>query len=88
MPRKLSKIIGRNVQRLRELKGCTQYHLACIAGIGQGTVSRIENGTLDLDLETAAHFARFFGCPVEDLLRQRRWADAPFDDGPASGPHG
>ncbi len=80
MPRKLSKQIGANLRRLRELKGATQYHLAVLANVEQSTISRIENGEVDMQLEVAWKLVPFLGCRLEDLVRTRRWSEAPYAD--------
>lgn len=85
MPAKLRKVIGSNLRRLREIKGATQYHLAAVAHVEQSTISRIENGETDMLLEVAWRLARFLDCTLEDLLRPRRWDNAPYADEPALG---
>jgi len=61
---------GRNVSRLRALRGLTQDKLAEKAEIDRSYLQRIEKGTSNPTIETAVRLSRALNCSWDDLLRE------------------
>ncbi len=55
------------IKQLRKSSGLSQAELASAAGMTQSTVSRIENGTIALDADSAARIAAALKVEPEDL---------------------
>jgi transcriptional regulator with XRE-family HTH domain len=66
--RAVLKRVGRRVQKLRAARGLTQEQLSDLAEVGQGTLSRIENGRLDTGLTNLYRLAKVLGASVGDLV--------------------
>lgn len=62
------KAIGERVRTLRHELGWSQEQLAEEAGVAQGTLSRIENGHVDMRLVTLGFVAKALNIPVTELL--------------------
>ncbi|KQB38791.1 helix-turn-helix domain-containing protein [Flavobacterium aquidurense] len=60
------KHIGRNISRIRELRGMKQDILAEAIGVSQQMVSNIE-GSETVDIEKLAQIAKVLGVPVEAI---------------------
>ena len=60
--------LGSRVRELREAQNLTQERLAAAAGIGRGTLVRIENGEQSPRYETLVALARALGRPIQELL--------------------
>lgn len=60
------KHIGRNISRIRELKGMKQEALAMAIGLSQQTVSNIESGE-NVDNEKLTEIAKALGVTVEAI---------------------
>lgn len=66
--------IGMNVRRLREYRSLTQSQLAEKAGLRDATISDIENGKANFEIETLIKLAAGLNCyldivftPVENI---------------------
>jgi transcriptional regulator with XRE-family HTH domain len=53
---------GESVRIIRELQELSQSQLAALCGIPQNTISRIENGRINLGVERAKVLARALHC--------------------------
>lgn len=63
------KIIGKNIQNQRKLKGYTQETFAELMGVSWSYVSKIECGILNLSLGKIYDLAKFLKIDVKDLLK-------------------
>jgi len=61
--------IGDNVRRYRSDRKLTQKQLAKKARISRGYVSQIENGKINLYLDTLVALAKAFGVHCSDLVK-------------------
>lgn len=59
--------IGQRLAALRESRGLTQDELAHQAGVSEKTVSRLENGRNDPELDTLRKFAKALKVELRDL---------------------
>ena len=60
--------LGEWLQRLRRARGLGQDRLTEVAGVASGTVSKIENGTVDPRATTLVKLARALDVPPPTLL--------------------
>jgi DNA-binding XRE family transcriptional regulator len=67
-PEGLSGQLGVVVERLRDERGWSSADLARAAGVGVGTVIRVEAGRVSPALGTALALAHAFGLSGQDLL--------------------
>jgi transcriptional regulator with XRE-family HTH domain len=63
-----AKLVGERVRALRKSKNWSQEQLAEKAKVSQGTLSRIENGSVDMRLDTLSSVAAALGAKIYDLL--------------------
>lgn len=56
------------LREFREARGLTQGQLAMQMKMDRSYVTRIEHGQRIPALETAYRLARFFKCPLEDMI--------------------
>jgi transcriptional regulator with XRE-family HTH domain len=61
--------IGRNIRHYRLERELTQKQLAKKAKISRGYMNRIENGRINLYLDTLVDIAREFGVSPGDLVK-------------------
>lgn len=61
-------MIGKNITALRKANKKSQTELAEYLGISQSAVSQLERGITNIDIETAARIATYFGVSVGELL--------------------
>ena len=61
--------LGRNLKRIRKIKGITQGDIVRALGVGRGYISNIENGKMNPTLSTIAKLAKFLGAPIEVLIK-------------------
>jgi transcriptional regulator with XRE-family HTH domain len=61
--------IGRNIRHYRLARGLTQKQLAKKAKISRGYMNRIENGRINLYLDTLVDIARGLGVSPGDLVK-------------------
>ena len=61
--------LGQRIKTQREKKGWSQHELARQSGIPQGTISRIESGTMhDIQTTYAKRLARALGISLDYLV--------------------
>jgi len=63
--------IGNSVRALRKARGLTQEQLAAVGGLDAATLSRFENGLIDIQISTLGRVAAALGVPEETLLAER-----------------
>lgn len=68
-PGELLDRVAKNVRREREAKGLSQRDLAAAAGTTQRRISAIENGTLNISMETLEQLAKALGVPPHKLTK-------------------
>ncbi len=62
-------IDGAKIRRLRQNKGWSQFDLARITLVDQGTISQLENNQkTNVRIETLVRLARAFGIALDELL--------------------
>ncbi|MCL1890340.1 MAG: helix-turn-helix domain-containing protein, partial [Desulfovibrionaceae bacterium] len=66
----LTKIVGANIMNRRKRRNLTQEKLAEMVGIGQQSLSRMEQGHIAPRFERLQGFANALGCSVADLFQQ------------------
>lgn len=64
--------IGGQVKKLRKRKNCSQEMLAELIGVSVMTISRIENGSTAMSVQTLMKLSEVLEVPVEELLCQSR----------------
>ena len=52
---------------LRQARGYTQSDLAELVGVTQGSISRLESGTIDPSFETLQALCAALGCTIDAL---------------------
>lgn len=62
--------VGENIKRLRIEKNVKQVELAEKVGITQSMLCQIERGSKALTVQLGKQIAEFFGCSIDDLLRE------------------
>jgi transcriptional regulator with XRE-family HTH domain len=65
----IGESFGNRIRKLREDKGMTQLDLCKTTGWGQAYLSRLENGGIDVGLETIKILAHTFDLSVSELLK-------------------
>lgn len=61
-------------------RGLTQKSAAAIFGLKYRTYQNYENGTTSPDMDTAARFARYFGCTIGELFDLEEGSGKPISD--------
>lgn len=74
--KQLSKIVGENIAKQRKKLGFTQEKLAEITDIGQGAISRMENGSVIPKFERLDIIAQALHCEVADLFKKEKGASS------------
>ena len=64
----LSKIIGKNLQEARKIKGLTQIEIAKIFHMTQQQYSRFENGIFELNYQQIYDFCKFLETSPNELF--------------------
>ena len=65
------KYIGRNIARLRVLRGLSQGNLGKEIGLTSSAISNIENATSYPSIDTLIRFANYFGVTIDFLLTDK-----------------
>jgi transcriptional regulator with XRE-family HTH domain len=65
----LSRLVGRNVKRIRQQKGLKQAELAELSGYSQQYISLLERGLRDPTVATLEVLARCLGVSHVDLVQ-------------------
>lgn len=60
--------IGRFIAELRREKGITQVKLAELLGVSAKTISRLENGTTPLDLDSLKKLSSILGVSIDEII--------------------
>ena len=61
--------VGENIKNLRLKKNITQMELSNRIGITQSMLCQLERGTKALNIQLGKQIAEFFGCSIDDLLK-------------------
>ena len=70
--------IGRNVARMRKVKGWSQSELARRSGVSQAFISSLEGGRRGkATTDVAEALAKALGVTVDDLLREAEEGEEP-----------
>ena len=64
-----SSKLGKNLKRIRTMKGITQGDIVRKLGVGRGFISNIENGKANPTLATIAKLAEAVNVPIDELLK-------------------
>ena len=64
-----SSKLGKNLKRIRTMKGITQGDIVRKLGVGRGFISNIENGKANPTLATIAKLAEAVNIPIDELLK-------------------
>jgi transcriptional regulator with XRE-family HTH domain len=75
--------VGREIRRLREVRGWGQTKLAAAADMAVSGVSQIENGHRNPNSATLIKLARALDVDVADLFPPQGQAPLPLDDAPS-----
>jgi transcriptional regulator with XRE-family HTH domain len=65
----VTRRIGLRIRRIREHQRLTLTALATKAGCTKGSLSKIENGKVNMPVETLDRLAEALGVALEDLVR-------------------
>ncbi len=65
-------VFGLNVRNIRLCLNLSQTTVAELAGVAQQRVAEIENGNLNVTLDTLDKLAFALGCQTEDLIQTRQ----------------
>jgi len=60
--------IGKNIKKLRELKGFMQKEVAAAADMQASNYSKIESGQRDISVEALDKIAHFFEMTIDDII--------------------
>jgi transcriptional regulator with XRE-family HTH domain len=64
------KVFGQNVRRIRLEKGLSQRKLSALCEIDNADISRMENGEINVTLNTVVQLAEALEVPYMKLLKQ------------------
>ena len=64
-----SSKLGKNLKRIRTVKGITQGDIVRKLGLGRGFISNIENGKANPTLSTITKIAKAIGVSVGELMK-------------------
>lgn len=64
----INKQVGQSIAKYRKAAGLSQAQVAEMLGLSNDAVSRMERGTITLNVERLCEFAALFECRVSDLL--------------------
>ena len=64
----ISKQVGQAIAKYRKAAGLSQAKVAELLGLSNDAVSRMERGTITLNVERLFEFSQLFDCRVADLL--------------------
>ena len=73
------EIIGNNIKEKRLLEHMTQAQLAEMADISVVHLSHIENGTVNMSLQTLYGFCKIFYCTPNDILLSTGYGNKNYD---------
>lgn len=64
--------IGKEIKKLRKLKGLTQGDISIAAGVRLATISEIEAGKVNFQFDTLLRITTALGCHLEISFRNER----------------
>ena len=70
--------MGNNIKQIRKSLGISVTELAQRLNMSQGNLTKIENGQVDLRLDTAQAIAEVLQCPLERIMEQEREESSPL----------
>lgn len=70
--------MGNNIKQIRKSLGVSVTELAQRLNMSQGNLTKIENGQVDLRLDTAQAIAEVLQCPLERIMEQEREESSPL----------
>lgn len=73
--KELYKIIGKNIQKQRQVKGLTQETFAELMNVSWSYVSKIESGILNLSIGKILDIASFLNVEIDLLLNTHTNSD-------------
>lgn len=65
------KAFGENLKRLRTQKGLSQRDLSALCNVDNADISRMENGEINVTLNTVTQLADALEVPFLELLKQK-----------------
>lgn len=68
MRKKILKLVGRNIQKFRKVRGYTQESLSEAADVHPATIGRYECGSINLTVLKLEKIADVLGVKVKDLF--------------------
>ena len=66
---KISQKLGKNIRRIRELKGMSQGDICRVTGMDRGYISRVENGSKNPTIINLEKIANALGVKPDELLK-------------------
>ena len=64
----INKRVGATIAKYRKVSGLSQAQVAELLGLSNDAISRMERGTIALNVERLYEFAQLFQCRVSDLI--------------------
>jgi transcriptional regulator with XRE-family HTH domain len=65
------KVFGANLRRIRIQKGLSQRDLSALCNVDNADISRMENGDINVTLNTVAQLADALEVPFLDLIKPK-----------------
>ena len=66
----MPRIFSQNIKYLRQQKGISQQELADKLNLDRSSISRWENGEMDITVGNAIQLANFFNIPIESFTNK------------------
>ena len=66
---KISKKLGKNINRIRDQKGMTQGDICRATGMDRGYISRVESGFKNPTISNLEKIAKALGVTPDELLK-------------------
>ncbi len=73
--------VGNRIKEYRLRHGLSQEELGDAVGVSRQSINSIERGRYTPSLPLALRFARFFGCPTDDLFELKGATVRPISQG-------
>ncbi len=70
--------MANNIKQIRKSLGISVTELAQRLNMSQGNLTKIENGQVDLRLDTAQAIAKVLQCPLERIMKQEQEEISPL----------
>lgn len=67
--KQILEIFGQNLRRIRTEKGLSQRELSSLSGVDNAEISRMENGQVNVSLNTVAQLADALEVPFLKLVK-------------------